>query len=414
MSATVTDYKPVMRGSGPSPGPALVPDVLEDSGQGAISLIASGGRSLAILHVFRAPVGGLFRHVVDLVRGQAAAGHRVGIVADASTGGARAEAALAELAPFLALGMTRVPMSRHLGLSDVTAVRRVAQVIASNGADVIHGHGAKGGAYARLAGAQALRAYTPHGGSLHFDPRSPLGFVYLMLERALLPRTDLVLFESAYARELYHTRIGTPAAPVRVIHNGVAAPEFAPVVPTAEASDILFIGELRRLKGVDVLIEALGLLAATGRPVSATIVGSGPEGAEFAALARVRGLANVTFPGAMPAREAFARGRLLIVPSRAESLPYIVLEAAAAALPMVATNVGGIPEIFGPHSDRLLPPGDAGKLAAAIVAALADPEGMRACAQALQDRVRTEFNADAMVQAVLGAYHAAAEQRAAG
>jgi len=374
-------------------------------------MTTAGARPLAILHVFRAPVGGLFRHVVDLVRGQAAAGHRVGIVADASTGGARAEAALAELAPLLALGMTRVPMSRHLGLRDVTAVRRVAQAIAARGADVIHGHGAKGGAYARLVGTRALRAYTPHGGSLHFDPRSPIGFVYLTLERALLPRTDLILFESAYARDVYHARIGTPAAPVRVIHNGVAAAEFAPVPPAADASDVVFVGELRRLKGVDVLIEALGLLSAGGRPVSATIVGSGPEAAEFEALARARGLAKVTFPGAMPAREAFARGRLLIVPSRAESLPYIVLEAAAAGLPMLATNVGGIPEIFGPHGRRLLPPGDAARLAEAIRAALADPAAAQASAQALRERVRTHFSAEAMVQGVLAAYREALERR---
>jgi glycosyltransferase involved in cell wall biosynthesis len=366
----------------------------------------AGAKTLAILHVFRAPVGGLFRHVVDLVRGQAAAGHRVGVVADATTGGARAEATLAELAPVLALGVTRVPMSRHLGLGDVMAVCRVAQVIRSSGVDVIHGHGAKGGAYARLVGTRALRAYTPHGGSLHFDPRSPIGFVYLTLERALLRRTDLILFESAYARDVYHARIGTPAAAERVIHNGVAAAEFAPVVPAADASDVVFVGELRRLKGVDVLIEALSLLAASGQPVSATIVGSGPEAAEFQAQAR--GLADVKFPGALPARAAFARGRLLIVPSRAESLPYIVLEAAAAGLPMLATNVGGIPEIFGPHMGRLLPPGNAALLAEAIRAALADPAAAQAAAHALRDRVRADFAAEAMVQAVLAAYGAAA------
>jgi glycosyltransferase involved in cell wall biosynthesis len=408
MTAPAAYAKPAVLGLVPAmPGVA-------DSGQAAPGSMPAGARPLAILHVFRAPVGGLFRHVVDLVRGQAAAGHRVGIVADATTGGARAEATLAELAPFLALGMTRVPMSRHLGLSDVTAVCRVAQAIAAHRADVIHGHGAKGGAYARLVGTRALRAYTPHGGSLHFDPRSPIGFVYLNLERALAPRTDLVLFESAYARDVYDARVGTPAACVRVIHNGVGAAEFAPVLPAADASDVVFVGELRRLKGVDVLIEALSLLNRAGQPVSATIVGSGPEAAEFQALARTRGLAKVTFPGAMPARDAFAHGRLLMVPSRAESLPYIVLEAAAAGLPMLASNVGGIPETFGPHSDRLLPPGDAGKLAEAIRHALADPAGIRASAQVIRGRVQADFSAETMVAAVLAAYRVAAEQRPVG
>src|SRR5262249_56826344 len=111
---------------------------------------------------------------------------------------------------------------------------------------------------------------------------------------------------------------------------------------------------------------------ADGRPVSATIVGSGPEAAEFQALARARGLA-AKFPGAVTAREAFSRGRLLVVPSRAESLPYIVLEAAAAGLPMLTTKVGGIPEIFGPHHPLLLPAGDAAKLAGGLGVALTHP-----------------------------------------
>jgi glycosyltransferase involved in cell wall biosynthesis len=372
--------------------------------------MTGASRPLAILHVFRAPVGGLFRHVVDLVRGQAAAGHRVGIVADATTGGERAEAALAALAPALALGLTRVPMSRHLGLSDIAAVRRVGRVLRDTDADVVHGHGAKGGAYARLVGGRAVRAYTPHGGTLHFDPRSLLGFVYLNLERALLPRTDLILFESAYARDVFRARVGTPAATVRVVHNGVTAAEFAPVPPDPDASDLVFVGELRQLKGVDVLIEAMGMLAAAGRPVSATIVGSGPDAGAFKALAQARGIA-ARFPGALPARQAFARGRLLIVPSRAESLPYIVLEAAAAGLPMLATAVGGIPEIFGPQSPRLLPAGDAAALAAAIKATIADPAAGRAAADTLRERVRAEFNAEAMAAAVLAAYRAAMDRR---
>jgi glycosyltransferase involved in cell wall biosynthesis len=367
-------------------------------------------RPLSILHVFRAPVGGLFRHVVDLVRGQSAAGHRVGIVADATTGGAQAEAALAALEPALALGLTRVPMSRHLGPSDIAAVRRVARVLRETRADVVHGHGAKGGAYARLARGQAVRAYTPHGGTLHFDPRSLLGFVYLNLERALLARTDLILFESAYARDVFHARVGAPAALVRVVHNGVAAAEFDPVAPAAGASNLLFVGELRHLKGVDVLIEAMGLLSDAGRPVSATIVGGGPEADAFKALAQARGIV-ADFSGALPARQAFARGRLLIVPSRAESLPYIVLEAAAAGLPMLATAVGGIPEIFGPQSPRLLPPGEPAALAAAITAALADPAARRAAAETLRARVRAEFAAETMGQAVLAAYRAALDRR---
>src|SRR5438128_2226183 len=119
------------------------------------------GAPLNILHALRAPVGGLFRHVLDLARAQAARGHQVGIVADASTGGEQARARLASPAPHLALGLTRVPMSRHLGWPDVTAAAQVARRAAQVGAHVVHGHGAKGGAYARLAtGQRTIRVYT--------------------------------------------------------------------------------------------------------------------------------------------------------------------------------------------------------------------------------------------------------------
>ena len=76
---------------------------------------------------------------------------------------------LAALAPILRSALTRVPMSRHIGLSDLAAQRHVAQRARDAGADVLHGHGAKGGAYARLVARRApIRAYTPHGGSLHY------------------------------------------------------------------------------------------------------------------------------------------------------------------------------------------------------------------------------------------------------
>jgi glycosyltransferase involved in cell wall biosynthesis len=363
-------------------------------------------RKLNILHVLRAPVGGLFRHVVDLTRGQAARGHRVGLIADANTGGARADALLAELGPALALGVTRVPMSRQIGASDIAATRHVGRRAADAGADVLHGHGAKGGAYARLARAGgAIRVYTPHGGSLHYRWSTPSGLLYLSLERALTARTDLFLFESAYGRDVFAAKIGAPRALVRVVHNGVTAAEFAPVAPAANTADLVFVGELRHLKGVDVLIEALAFLAREGRRASAAIVGEGPDRAAFESLVVARGLeGHVRFTGAMPARQAFALGRHLAVPSRAESLPYIVLEAAAAAVPLIATRVGGIPEIFGPDADLLVAPDDVPALAAAIRAALDDPAQGRPAAARLQARIRAEFSAETMTDGVLAAY----------
>jgi glycosyltransferase involved in cell wall biosynthesis len=369
--------------------------------------------SIKVLHVLRAPVGGLFRHVLDLARGQAARGHRVGLIADASTGGARAEAALAELSPQLALGISRVAMSRQIGASDVAAVAHVTRRAGAVGADVLHGHGAKGGAYARLArGRSAIRVYTPHGGSLHYAWTSPTGFLYLLLERALIRRTDMFLFESAYGRDVFHAKLGSPPALARVVHNGVTAAEFEPVACADDAADIVFVGELRVLKGVDLLIEAIACLAREGRRLSAVIVGEGPDRAAFEAEVRAQGLeAQVRFTGAKPARAAFSLGRLLVIPSRAESLPYIVLEAAAAGMPLLTTRVGGIPEIFGPEASALVAPGDGQALAQAIASALNDLDAQGALAARLRSRVRAGFSTETMTDAVLSAYRTAFAQQ---
>jgi glycosyltransferase involved in cell wall biosynthesis len=374
--------------------------------------------ALNILHVFRAPVGGLFRHVLDLTQEQIARGHRVGMIADSITGGVRADETLKKLEPSLALGLSRFPMRRHIGPGDVLALAHVMRRITQTGADVVHGHGAKGGAYARLSflSRRAVRAYTPHGGSLLFGHDSLAGKFYLASERVLMLRGDLFLFESAYSAEVFRRKIGTPRGLVRIVHNGVSRKEFEPIVPKPDATDLVFMGELRPVKGIDVLINAIASLHNGGRSVTATLVGDGPDREALQGQVDRLGLAGtIQFMPAMPARQAQALGRIMVVPSRAESLPYVVLEAAAGGKPLVTTKVGGIPEIYGPLSDSLVPPQDAGALAKAITGALDLPDATTDMARRLRERVAASFSVESMVDGVLSAYQAAlANLHAAG
>ena len=367
---------------------------------------------LNILHVFRSPVGGLFRHVVDLAREQATRGHRVGLIADSSTGGERAEAAFKALEPSLALGLSRIAMRRHLGFGDTFAVAHVTRRARETKADILHGHGAKGGAYARLAcgNRRAVRAYTPHGGSLLFGHDSLAGKFYLTTERILMRRSDVFPFESEYSADIFRSKIGMPPGLMRVAHNGVSPQEFEPVTAQPDATDLVFLGELRLLKGTDVLIDAIARLRRAGREVSATLVGSGPDREVFHAQVAGLGLTDlIRFRPAMPGPEALKLGRIMVVPSRAESLPYVVLEAAAGGLPLIATRVGGIPEIYGPQATALVPPGDAAALTQAIVQALDGGAATAAFAMRLRERVATSFSIEAMVEGILDAYGTALE-----
>jgi len=366
--------------------------------------------ALKIIHVLRAPLGGLFRHVLDVARGQAARGHRVGLVVDSTTGGARADAVLAELSPQLALGLERVPIARELRPSDVGAWRVIARRIAEMQPDVLHGHGAKGAALVRLArtAPNAIRVITPHGGSLFYRPGTLTGGFYRSLEWALKWRTDLFLFESTYVAGLFRTAIGRPPAMVRVVHNGVSDDEFTPIAPAADATDLVCLGELRPVKAFDVLIAALALLKESGRLVSVTIAGEGPLDHELKSFAKWLGVDDrVRFVGYRPAREAFAMGRMLVMPSHTESLPYVLLEAAAGGLPILATHVGGIPEIFGSLSTGLVTANDPPALAAAIASAVDEPAAMKLTAERVRARVHAEFSLDAMVDGGLTAYREA-------
>src|SRR3974390_1478050 len=100
----------------------------------------------------------------------------------------------------------------------------------------------------------------------------------------------------------------------------------------------------------------------------------------------------------------------MVIPSRAESLPYVVLEAAAARMPLITTKVGGIPEIYGPLTDTLVPAEDVGALAQAIAGTIDHPDRTADIAKRLQERVAASFSVDTMVDGVLSAYEAALER----
>jgi glycosyltransferase involved in cell wall biosynthesis len=373
------------------------------------------GQPLRILHATRAPVGGIFRHILDLANGQADRGHHVGIIADSLTGGERAEQAFAEIAPRLKLGVHRLPIRRDPLPTDFLVWARVRRMIRQLKPDVLHGHGAKAGTFIRVrtGGNDTIRVYTPHGGSLHFPLSTLKGNLYARIERALMDKTDLFLFESAFARDTYQRTIGIPKGLVRCVFNGVTANEFDPIVKAEDATSVVYVGEFRHIKGADLLIDAVARLRADGRPVTLTLAGDGEETANLKAQVQQLDLGEaVRFIGHVKARYGFSKGSVLVVPSRGDSMPYVVIEAAAAGIPMVAANVGGIPEIFGPdHADALFAPGLASAMADAVEGALDDLDAAQARSKSLRERIFLHFSQKAMVEGVLAGYRDAFANR---
>lgn len=380
-------------------------------------------RKLRILHVLRAPLGGLFRHVIDLTYEQIARGHAVGLVTDSNTGGQRADDILGELEPLLELGLLRLPMLRQPHIHDLVLAARIAFHTRARAVDVVHGHGSKGGVYARAPGfipgfRKPVRAYTPHGGSFNYRAHPAVEATFMMVERLLAHATDIFLFESAFIANRFREEVGEPRKLTRIVLNGVKPAEFIPIVPNPDAAELVYVGELRAAKGIDTLIDAVARVASRQQshgsaPPRLLLVGSGPEEKQLAAYAESRQVGHlVTFAGVLPAHDAFKLGRILIVPSRAESLPYIVIEAAAGQVPMVATNVGGIGEIFGPYCNRLIVCDNPELLALTIETMLARPRStLEVEAAQLAAFVATKFTVATMADSVLASYVEAIERK---
>lgn len=365
---------------------------------------------MKILQILRAPVGGLFRHVNDLTKGLHEKGHEVAVIVDTLSKDAQTDEKLSALSPYATLGIHEMPIPRLFGAADITTPFKIRALVRALDIDIVHGHGAKGGFHARLGtlGLGAKAFYTPHGGALHFSGSSPAGFVFHQLEKALVPASSKIIFESAYAERTYNEAIAAVGARGVVIHNGLDEAEFTPIV-SDDSFDFVFVGELRDLKGIAFLLDAFAALNAE-RPngLRLLLIGDGPHRQQFEQqLQELNIQDHVVFAGARPAQYGFEKARTLIVPSLKESLPYIVMEGVAAGKHVIATDVGGISEIYGPCANQLIPAGDSAALHQKMREALDMPETDGLADKQLYSHVKSEFVTSRMVASILDQYRLA-------
>ena len=200
-----------------------------------------------------------------------------------------------------------------------------------------------------------------------------------------MTRADAVIAVSRHLAD-HALRLGIAPGKIHIVRNGVDADLFRPgdrdesrriLGLPPEEKLLLFVGNLVPVKGVDVLIRALAHLARQGQRPRCLIIGAGPLREKLRAQAARSGLdAQIEFLGPRPLAQLphyYRAANLLVLPSRSEGIPNVLLEAAACATPSVATRVGGIPEIAAP--DSLATPGDAQDLAGRIAAQLRSPQG---------------------------------------
>lgn len=368
--------------------------------------------NLKIVHVFRDPVGGVFRHVRDLVGEQSKQGHQVGIICDSTTGGEYEDNLFEQIRPDLVLGLHRIAMTRSISPRDLLATLKTSSLLGQMQPDVVHCHSAKGGVYGRLgaklasSGKNPIKAfYCPHGGAMHYDKASIKGKVFFFAERLLERFTDSLIFVSGYEQNAYHEKIGSPSCPETIVYNGLSEEEFIPVEHNNDAASFLYIGMKRDLKGPDVFLDALAIAReSSGIDLTAHFVGDGPDVEKYhKQILSLKLNQCVTEHKAMPAREAFKLAQIIVVPSRAESMPYLVLEAIAAHRPIICTDVGGIPEVFAERQDELVPAGDANALATAMLKSI-DTKNLGEEAESAAIALKEKFSLAVMSEHIVRTY----------
>ncbi len=202
-----------------------------------------------------------------------------------------------------------------------------------------------------------------------------LRFVQRPAYRARLRGVDRILTPSRFFAESVAADVGTSRT--HVLPNGIARTAMA--TPLRDAGHVLYVGRLEQVKGVDVLLDAFRQVVAAHPGARLTVVGDGADRARLEAEhAEPRAAGQVTFTGWLTAEqvaERVASSSVVVLPSLwPENFPTVALEALQAGRPMVASRVGGLPELVGDDNGVLVTPGDRDELARALNGLLGRPE----------------------------------------
>lgn len=305
--------------------------------------------------------GGVARHVLDVAR-TGLPGWRLVV---AAPGGEL----LSELE---ALGIETLPVEIGEGVPVLTAVRAMRGAIESVRPQVVHSHLARADVLAALAtvGLPTKLVTTEHtiaadSSIYHSNAVKALG--RKAMHHTRLRAADHVIAVSQFTADEMR-RQWWPSCPVTVILNGV---DRVAARTTATEPRFLSLSRLSPEKGVETAIRAFARLLTEIPDAHLTVAGDGPMGDELRELTRVLGIADhVSFPGFLDAREALESHAVLLQPARAENLSYSILDALAMGLGLVATRVGGNPELLPERC--LVDVGDVDGLASAARAQLTD------------------------------------------
>ncbi len=327
----------------------------------------------SVLHILEAVEGGSWRHLKDLIRGLDPERFRCSAVLSFGRG---VEPVQAERA-FAALNVAVYPVAmqrRVAPLGDLLALLRIVALVRKVRPDIIHVHSSKAGVLGRVAGrlCGVPVVYTPHAFAFLMHEGGMIRSFYERVERWAVKLTAAVICvskeEAAAAR-----RLGYTPERVHYIPNGIEQSEVLPVcVRESGGVKLGFFGRSARQKGDDTFVRLVAALNQRGVHVEGYLYGVAPEAADLCRLIRRQRVeAAVHLCGSCAPGEVVARMRevdVIVMPSRWEGLPYALLEAWLAGVPVAAYGTGGIRDVVVEgESGVLSAPGDFAALVESVV-----------------------------------------------
>lgn len=372
---------------------------------------------LRVLQVLEATEGGTRRHLLDLCRHLDARRFTVSLACSAR----RDPAFLDDVQSLRRRGIAvhLVPMCRAIRpLHDAVALVRLVRLMRRGRYDVVHTHSAKAGflgrVAARLAGVPRV-VHTPHTFPFEMDVGPLVRGLYLGLERWAARLTDVLVCVCPSQRPQAQALVG-PARTV-VVENGTAeAPVFDAATAERCRSALGFdegarvagvIGRLTRQKGQLDFVAAARLVAERMPAARFLLVGDGALRGEIERAVAAAGLAaRFVITGSLARIEdALAAMDVIVMPSLWEGLPYAMLEAMAAGKAVVATRVGGLPDVIVDGvSGLLVQPRDAPALAAAMLKVLENAEQRSTIGLAAQRTLAGRYRLDDMIERLEAVY----------
>jgi glycosyltransferase involved in cell wall biosynthesis len=297
--------------------------------------------------------------------------------------------------------------AREPSAGDAVTLGRLLRLAGS--ADLVHGHSSKAGFLARLASRLRRRSgaclFTPHGWSF-WSAEGGKARAYLALERAAARWCRVILSVSAHERDAGLAAGVGRAEQYRVIPNGVDLDRFA-AEPHPVAGRVVMVARLAAPKRADLAVRALARVRARVPSATLRLIGDGPDRPGVERLAAELGVGEaVEVLGTRSDVPALlAEASCLLLASDYEGCPLTVLEAMAAGVPVVATRVGGVPELVDEGETGLLAPaGDADGIAAALEQVLSDAVLARRLGSAGRERARREYSRARMAAETVAVY----------